>query len=203
MIKLQYFTGEDFDTLLSWIQDEELLLHWAGTQFRFPLTKKKLDWYIKDTNDFNTSSTLIYKVIECETGKTIGHISLTSINRTNRSARITRVFVAASERGRGLAGMMVRELVKIGFEELHLHRISLGVYDKNQAAINCYKNCGFHTDGVLRDIQRYKEGYWSLMEMSILEDEWTGTKIPENPIPHDKFGQQIPADSKAPVSPGF
>ncbi|WP_411272875.1 GNAT family N-acetyltransferase [Daejeonella sp.] len=172
MIKLEYFTSEDFDALLSWIQDEELLLHWAGTQFRFPLNEKKLEWYIKDTNDFQASSTLIYKAIESESGKTIGHISLTSINRTNRSARITRVFVADSERGKGLAANMVIALLKIGFEELHLHRVSLGVYHKNESAIKCYKNCGFNIDGVLRDIQRYKDGYWSLMEMSILEHEW-------------------------------
>ena len=195
MIKLEYFTSEDFDTLLGWIQDEELLLHWAGTQFRFPLTRKKLDWYIEDTNDFNSSSTLIYKAIESETGKTIGHISLTSINRTNRSARITRVFVANPERGRGLAEMMVRELVKTGFEDLHLHRISLGVYDENKPALKCYKNCGFHTDGVLRDIQRYKEGYWSLVEMSILEDEWTEAQISKNPISGDDYGQRTQADS--------
>ncbi|MBC7759856.1 MAG: GNAT family N-acetyltransferase, partial [Phormidesmis sp. FL-bin-119] len=109
-----------------------------------------------------------------------GHISLTSINRTNRSARITRVLVADTERGKGLAGNIVKELVKIGFEQLHLHRISLGVYDKNIAAIKCYQNCGFSTDGVLRDIQKYKDGYWSLMEMSILEHEWTDGGIPED-----------------------
>ncbi len=191
MIKLEYFTSEDFETLLNWIQDEELLLHWAGTQFRFPLTKSKLDWYIKDTNDFESSSTLIYKAIESDSGKTVGHISLTSINRTNRSARITRVFVAESERGKGLAEKMVKELIKIGFEQLDLHRISLGVYDKNHSAIKCYKKCGFHTDGVLRDIQRYKDGYWSLMEMSILEHEWTGSDIPVKISLNNKSGQPI------------
>ena len=191
MIKLEYFTTEDFDTLLEWIQDEQLLLHWAGTQFRFPLTKKKLDWYIKDANDFQTSSTFIFKALEVESGKTVGHISLTSINRTNRSARITRVLVADPERGKGLAGNMVKELVKIGFEQLHLHRISLGVYDKNKAAIKCYHNCGFSIDGVLRDIQKYKDGYWSLMEMSILENEWTGGGIPEDLEPSKELGLKL------------
>jgi RimJ/RimL family protein N-acetyltransferase len=180
MIKLEYFTTDDFDSLLSWIQNEELLLHWAGTQFRFPLTRKKLDWYIKDTNNFHDSSTFIFKAIELESGKTVGHISLTSINRKNRSARITRVFVADSERGKGFAREMVKGLVKIGFEQLNLHRISLGVYDKNESAIRCYMNCGFRTDGVLRDIQRYKDEYWSLMEMSILEHEWIGDVISDD-----------------------
>jgi len=172
MIKLEYFTNTDFDTLLNWIQDEELLLNWAGSQFRFPLTKHKLDWYIKDTNDIDDSSTLIYKGIDSETGEPVGHISLSSINRTNRSARITRVLVANSKRGQGIAEQMVKELMKIGFEQLKLHRMSLGVFNSNAPAIKIYKKCGFQTDGVLRDIQKYNNSYWSLMEMSILEDEW-------------------------------
>ena len=90
---------------------------------------------------------------------------------------------------------MVKELVKIGFEQLHLHRISLGVYDKNKAAIKCYQNCGFRTDGVLRDIQKYKDGYWSLMEMSILEHEWTGGGIPENLKLSKELGLQLEKNS--------
>lgn len=172
MIKLEYFTSADFDTLVNWIGDEEILLHWAGTQFRFPLTTKKMDWYIKDANDFDNSSTFIFKAVDTETRRTVGHIALTSINRTNRSARITRVFVGESDRGKGIAGEMIRALMTIGFEELHLHRMSLGVYHTNETAIKCYKKCGFKTDGVLRDIQKHRDDYWSLMEMSILEDEW-------------------------------
>jgi len=172
MIKLEYFTSADFETLLDWVQDEELLVQWAGTQFRFPLTTKKLDRYIEDANDFEHSSTFIYKATETESGRIVGHISLTAINRENRSARITRVLVANSERGKGIAEQMVKAMMKIGFEELHLHRMSLGVYDSNLPAIKCYKKCGFLVDGVLRDIQRHGDEYWNLMEMSILEDEW-------------------------------
>ncbi|MES3016360.1 MAG: GNAT family protein [Bacteroidota bacterium] len=172
MIKLEYFISSDFDTLLDWVKDEELLVQWAGTQFRFPLTKSKLDWYIEEANDFNNSSTFIFKAVDTENGRTVGHISLTSINRENRSARITRVLVGESDRGKGIAEQMVKELMKIGFEQLNLHRMSLGVYDSNQPAIKCYKKCGFQVDGLLRDIQKHEDTYWTLMEMSILEDEW-------------------------------
>lgn len=178
MIKLEYFTNTDYETLINWVQDEELLLHWAGTQFRFPLTESQLDWYIKDTNDFQKSSTFIFKAVDSETCETLGHISLTSINRANRSARITRVLVNDKQRGRGIAEQMVRELMKIGFEKLNLHRMSLGVYETNAAAIKCYTKCGFQTDGLLRDIQKYNDTFWSILEMSILEHEWFGSGIP-------------------------
>jgi RimJ/RimL family protein N-acetyltransferase len=173
MIRLEFFTEEDFQQLIDWIQDEELLMNWAGTQFKFPLKPEKLAWYIEDANDMERSDKLIYKAVDSETGKTVGHISLSVINRRNRSARITRALVGnTAERGKGIGEQMMKAMLKIGFEDLHLHRMSLGVYDFNEPAIKCYKKCGFHVDGVLRDIQKHDDTYWSLMEMSILENEW-------------------------------
>jgi RimJ/RimL family protein N-acetyltransferase len=173
MIVLAYFTKDDFQQLIDWVQDEELLMNWAGTQFRFPLNHDKLNWYIEDANNFEKSSTLIYKAIDSNTGKTVGHISLSVINRRNRSARITRALVGnTAERGKGIGEGMMKAMLKIGFEELNLHRMSLGVYDFNEPAIKCYKKCGFHVDGVLRDIQKHKDQYWNLMEMSMLENEY-------------------------------
>jgi RimJ/RimL family protein N-acetyltransferase len=173
MIKLEYFTAADFALLIDWISDEELLMNWAGSHFRFPLTAEKLDWYIRDANDFEESGTLIYKAVDTSTGKTVGHISLTAVNRGNRSARITRVLVGdTAERGKGLGEQITRAIMQIGFEELNLHRMSLGVYDVNESGLRCYQKCGFRVDGVLRDISRHGDSYWSITEMSILEDEW-------------------------------
>ena len=45
MIKLEYFSPDDFQSLINWIDNEDLMVNWAGSQFRFPLTAEKLDWY--------------------------------------------------------------------------------------------------------------------------------------------------------------
>nr|GFC96397.1 hypothetical protein [Tanacetum cinerariifolium] len=82
----------------------------------------------------------------------------------NRSGRISRVLVAEGK-GRGYCAMMVQAILQLGFEQLHLHRIDLGVYDFNHAAIRCYKKCGLQVDGVLRDVMRHDDHYWSLVEM--------------------------------------
>ncbi|RYY90651.1 MAG: N-acetyltransferase [Chitinophagaceae bacterium] len=173
MIRLEYFTEEDFDQLIAWINDEHLLTNWSGSLFRFPLTRDSLDWYIRDTNDLKESDALVYKVVDTVSQKTVGHVSLGSISRKNRSGRISRVLVGdPHQKGRGLCTAMITALLRIGFEELQLHRISLGVYDFNHGAIRCYEKCGFVREGVQRDVMRYEDHYWSLLEMSILEDEW-------------------------------
>ncbi len=173
MIRLEYFEPKDFAQLIEWINSEELMTNWAGSLFSFPLTQKSMDWYLTKTNNLESSDAFIYKVIDVNTEETVGHISLGGISRKNRSARISRVLIGSSQhKGKGYCRDMVRALLKIGFEDLKLHRISLGVYDFNKAALKCYQSSGFSIEGVSREILLQNDKWWSLVEMSILEDEW-------------------------------
>jgi RimJ/RimL family protein N-acetyltransferase len=173
MIVLEYFTEKDFKQLIRWINNERLLLNWTGSMFSYPLTEEKLEWYIRDTNNMDTSDALVYKAVDTDTGEAVGHISIGNISRKNSAARISRVLVGNTcERGKGVCQAMIQAALRIGFEELHLHRISLGVYAFNHAAIRCYERCGFIKEGTSRDVFKYRNEYWSLVEMSILEDEW-------------------------------
>lgn len=174
MVRLEYFDREDFKQLMEWMNSEHLITNWAGSLFKYPLTEDSLDWYIDNANDFKNSDVFIYKAIDTKLHKTVGHISLGSISTKNRSGRISRVLVGnTAERGKGYCKGMINAILKVGFEELKLHRISLGVYDFNTAAIQCYKKCGFVQEGTMRDVLRYSDDtYWSLIEMSILEDEY-------------------------------
>lgn len=179
MIHLEYFTPADFKQLIQWIDTEKLLKEWSGSLFSFPLTESSLTWYIEGANDLTDPDAFIYKAIDTETGETVGHISLGSFSETNKAARITRVLIGnTAARGRGYCQGMIRAVLRIGFEELGLHRISLGVYDFNEAAIGCYQKAGLKTEGIMRDVVRYKDGYWSLIEMAVLEDEWRLANAP-------------------------
>ena len=173
MIRLEPFTAADFPQLIEWVDSEQLLHEWSGAMFSYPLTPQALAWYIDGANDFADPTVFIYKAVDSTTGQAVGHISLGSISQNNRSGRITRVLIGPGHtRGKGYCPAMVKAVLQVGFAELNLHRIELGVYSFNQAAIRCYRKCGFHTDGVLRDVARHGDSYWSLVEMSVLEDEW-------------------------------
>ncbi|MBG9795654.1 aminoglycoside adenylyltransferase [Paenibacillus dendritiformis] len=177
MITLQYFAPSDFQQLISWSGDEAFLLQWAGPEFKYPLTEDQLLEYIKGANDVERSNRLIYKAVETETNQTVGHISIGRIERYNRSARIGKVLIGnKSSRGKGYGTQIMQQALRIGFEDLHLHRISLGVFDFNESARRCYEKLGFVQEGVTRDARRYQDSYWSLIEMSILEDEWRNMK---------------------------
>ncbi|CAN5773536.1 GNAT family protein [soil metagenome] len=172
MIRLERFEHDDFKQLIDWISDEQLLTSWSGGLFSFPLTKDSLEWYISDTNIPGSSDAFVYKVADAIDGSAVGHISLGGISWKNRSARITRVFLADKVRNKGYCQAMVKAVLKIGFEELQLHRISLGVYDDNTSALKCYEKSGLEVEGIYRDVLWYKQKWWSMIEMSMLEDDW-------------------------------
>lgn len=172
MIRLETFERNDFQQLINWIDTEELLIKWSGSLFSFPLTNKSLDWYIRDSNIPGESDAFIFKAVEVENNVVVGHISLGGLSWKNRSSRISRVLVSPGALQRGICQHMVKAVLKIGFEELGLHRIGLGVYENNKAALNCYLKCGFNIEGVSRDILWYNQEYLSMVEMAILEDEW-------------------------------
>lgn len=174
MIRLAYFTKDDFSQLINWINSEDLLKHWAGDLFRFPLNEDSLDWYLADTNVPGTSEAFIFKAVDEDTGEVVGHISLGGLSEKNRSARISRVYAAS--RGKGVCQQMVRAVLAFAFDELHLHRVSLGVYDDNPSALRCYEKAGLRVEGVNRDVFHYNGEWWSMIEMAMLEDEWKSLK---------------------------
>lgn len=172
MIRLERFLQSDYGQLIEWISDEDIMTTWCGALFSFPLTADSLDWYIEDTNVVEESDAFVYKVVEVTSCSTVGHISIGGISWKNRSARISRVFLAESHRGKGYCTQMISAALKVSFEELGLHRVGLGLYDNNPAALNCYKKCGFTVEGLSRDILWNNGKWWSMIEMSILEPEW-------------------------------
>ncbi|MDM8362603.1 GNAT family protein [Bacillus thuringiensis] len=167
MIKLEIFKKSDFKQLINWINSEEFLIQWSGNAFTFPLDEQQLEKYIESAN------TLAFKVVDEETSDVIGHISLGQIDNINKSARIGKVLVGNTKmRGRSIGKHMIKAVLHIAFDELKLHRVTLGVYDFNTSAISCYEKIGFVKEGLLRESKRVGETYWNLWEMSMLEYEW-------------------------------
>ncbi|HDR8094344.1 MULTISPECIES: GNAT family N-acetyltransferase [Bacillus] len=167
VIKLESFKKSDFKQLINWINSEEFLIQWSGNAFTFPLDEQQLEKYIESAN------TLAFKVVDEETLDVIGHISLGQIDNINKSARIGKVLVGNTKmRGRSIGKHMMKAVLHIAFDELKLHRVTLGVYDFNTSAISCYEKIGFVKEGLLRESKRVGETYWNLWEMSMLEYEW-------------------------------
>lgn len=175
MIELQLFEETDIDRLISWVKSPEFLLQWAGPVFTYPLDRDQLMKHLEETKGKNPKR-IIYKVVDTEAKKIVGHIEWNNIDRENHSATVSRVLAAPDARGKGIGTAMVNEMIRIGFEELNLHRIELRVFDFNRNAIKCYENAGFKKEGTFRDACRFGNEYWTVYQMSLLENEWEGKR---------------------------
>jgi len=70
MIKLIPFSSSDFDALISWVDNEELLVTIAGTVFSYPLTKEQLQTYLGTENSYS------FTVVDSSQSKKIGHTEI-------------------------------------------------------------------------------------------------------------------------------
>ena len=171
MIRFEKFEKADFDRLISWIDSELFMVQFSGPIFQYPLTHPQLDTYIDAT------SRLIYKVIDDANHVVIGHAELNNIDRKNQTARICRILVGEKEnRGKGYGKQIIQKLMQIGFEELKLHRIDLGVFDFNESAIQCYLSCGFAKEGLLRESFKVGNQFLSVYNLAILDWEYNQLK---------------------------
>jgi RimJ/RimL family protein N-acetyltransferase len=166
MIRFEKFEESDYERFISWVDSEESMIVFSGKEFTFPITTEQLKKYV------SAEYRLIYKVINADTNEVIGHAELNNIDNRNRNARICRVLIGdIKNRNKGFGKEIINELVQIGFADLKLHRIDLGVFEFNVQAMNCYESCGFEIEGKYIDISRFGGQYWSVYNMSIINPE--------------------------------
>lgn len=76
--------------------------------------------------------------------------------------------------GRGYGTAALREVLRIGFQEMGLHRIHLQAFAGNARGIHCYEKCGFRHEGLACQA-RFKRGEWvDVLSMAVLREEWEG-----------------------------
>jgi len=127
MIKLFPFTINDSDQLISWFENEEGLVQFAGRIFSWPLTKEQIAAHLTDPNR------LIYKVIDEESSLVIGHGEICKV--PNEPPKLTCLIIGNKRfRGKGLGKELTRQLTAIAFDKLQADSVQLYVYDWNKNA---------------------------------------------------------------------
>jgi RimJ/RimL family protein N-acetyltransferase len=175
-IHLRAIRADDFQSILSWVGTHEELVQWSGPwNFDFPLDESQLTRFFLTENVEHGIKRKQFVAVAEDSPEPIGQIGFSRIWSKTNAAHLGPVIVAPSLRGKGIASQMVRELLRIGFTELHLHRIELVVFDFNKPAIACYEKAGFRAEGLLRDIVFVGGEYWHWIAMSVLEHEFART----------------------------
>ncbi len=154
-----------FSNLISWIENEESLVQFAGTIFTFPLSVQQLDAYVIDKNRF------AYKVLDLQTGATIGHCEI-HLPEDN-IPKLCRILIGNKQfRGQGLGKQIVNELLKISFDKFNTTKVELNVYDWNANAISCYEKVGFIINPNKKRESQVNGKTWTSLNMTIDKKYW-------------------------------
>ncbi|MFE9423453.1 GNAT family N-acetyltransferase [Kitasatospora sp. NPDC006697] len=117
------------------------------------------------------SDRLDLAVVDRATGQCVGEAVLNQWNPDRQSCNF-RIGLTAAGRDRGLGSEAVRLIVGHGFEQLKLHRISLGVFANNPRARRAYEKAGFVLEGTHREAL-FIDGAWvDDLSMAMLASDW-------------------------------
>lgn len=165
MIKLEKFNNTDFERLITWVDNEEMLVQFSGPIFKFPLTTEQLEDYVKEKNR------IPFKVIDTASEEVIGHAEI--YKSEDNLAKLCRILIGEEKyRGKGIGEKIVNLLVKYSFEKLNVEKVELNVYDWNKQAIKCYEKSGFaiNPDKINKII--VQENIWISLNMTVNKTNW-------------------------------
>ena len=106
-------------------------------------------------------------IIEHES-KLLGEVRLDNVEPHDRRASLAIAIVDHQKLGQGLGRVSARACLKIGFEDLNLHRITVRVLSSNVRPIRCYEFCGFQIEGTERGAALTDWGWEDDVIMGIL-----------------------------------
>ncbi|MFJ6746629.1 MULTISPECIES: GNAT family N-acetyltransferase [unclassified Streptomyces] len=110
-------------------------------------------------------------VVVRETGELVGDVTFFLISRAHRKGGIGYVF-HPDHAGLGYATEASRELLRIGFEELRLHRVQAELDGRNTASARVLERLGMRREGHLRE-NEFLDGEWSdEVIYAMLAREW-------------------------------
>lgn len=108
----------------------------------------------------------------------IGSIDLGGFDAAARNAWVGIGIGEAEFWGKGYGTEAMRLILRFGFEELNLNRVSLDVFEYNQRGVRSYLKCGFKEEGRHRQALLRGERRWDLIFMGILREEWLAQTAP-------------------------
>ncbi|AFC30545.1 GNAT family acetyltransferase [Paenibacillus mucilaginosus 3016] len=162
-VRLRPFETEDIKELQRWSNDPVSILL-VG---RAPQAYEQIERQIMSKRQKGD----LLLAIENEENKLIGWVFLKDIEHEHGRAGIG-ILLAPEARGQGYGKEAMKAMIRIGFDQLRLHKIYLTTRGLNEQAIALYKKIGFVIEGKLREHAFCDGQYYDTYYMGMLKSEW-------------------------------
>jgi RimJ/RimL family protein N-acetyltransferase len=168
LVRLRAVEPSDAANAYKWINDREVSRYLMA---RYPYSLASEEEWAKGAAKPNEYGEVRF-AIETKDGVQIGLCGLHRGRPEERTADLGIMIGDRDHHDRGYGTDAMLTIVRFGFEQMNLHRISLGVFEFNQRAQAVYRKIGFVDEGRERHGYFQDGRYWDVLRMSILEDEW-------------------------------
>ena len=156
----------DTDDVVRWRRDPEIREQLFADQP--PTRESHLQW-LADINARGDRQE--FMIIERVTGRSIGTIGLSNVDRQNLRAEYGILVGDADARGKGYAREASELILRYAFDQLGLHRVYLHSFADNAAAVRLYKRVGFRLEGTLRHHVLKRGVFRDVVVMAMLQHE--------------------------------
>jgi RimJ/RimL family protein N-acetyltransferase len=133
---------------------------------------KKLKEWLEKELDSDFPEDQLFGIWTLAEDKLIGFIAFDGINWTDRDSYVAIGIGEPDFWSKGYGSEAMRLMLRYGFNELNLHRISLTVFAQNPRGIRSYEKCGFKHEGRIRDFLLRDGRRSDMLHMGILRSEW-------------------------------
>jgi RimJ/RimL family protein N-acetyltransferase len=114
----------------------------------------------------------VYLGVFTLSGELVGDIQLANIDWRNRSASLGVGIANQAQRGRGYGADATLTLLRYGFEQLDLWRISAATLEYNVAAQGVLAKCGFSQEGCEREAVYCAGRRWNRLTYALLRGDF-------------------------------
>ena len=171
LVRLRPVQRSDIANFLLWFNDPEVIQYLG---MYLPMTEMAEEKFIEElgTSRAATDALLIIETVDSEKGKPIGTIGLHGINSKDHNATFGIALGDKQYWSKGYGTEAAGLIIRYGFEQLNLHRISSSAWSFNERSIKMHRKVGFKEEGRRREAV-YKNGvYHDEVLFGLLRQEW-------------------------------
>lgn len=174
MLGLRPYKKSDASYIISWLNSEEIFSLWGGERFgRYPIDSEIInDKYFNNNGDCAEEDNF-YPLIAFDENGPVGHFIIRYINGDKHMLRFGWVIVDDKRRGQKIGQEMLTTGLNYAFNILKGDKVTIGVFENNIPALNCYLSCGFHKSEDLQDsVCKFNGEDIKVIELEILKSEF-------------------------------
>ncbi|MFX1497951.1 MAG: GNAT family N-acetyltransferase [Promethearchaeota archaeon] len=152
-----------------WMSDKKVRHFFRGP---FPVIFENMKRRFENPSDCKFKDNISFTIIHRKDQKPIGVCGLNRINWVNQWSNAF-IYIGETEYwGKDIATEAVKLILKYGFEELNLHKISGTVSEKNIGSWKVAEKVGFIFEGIIED-DLYKDGkYINVKRYGFFKKDW-------------------------------